>query len=240
VGIEEAVAERSKQRSDTYRRALDIVVSAILLVLALPVIVIAAVGSAVSLRALPFFVQHRVGRDGQLFTFIKVRTLPPDTPAYIDKHQLDARRIPPFCALLRRLHLDELPQLALVLVGRMSLVGPRPEMAVLHDELPTDFARLRTSVRPGCTGLWQISHGCTGLISNTPKYDSFYLRQRTLRFDLWVVGRTALKMTGLKGTVSLDDVPAWVLSDRDSLAEPSEDCVQIDLTDFELAESLRA
>src|SRR5687767_9703300 len=100
-----------KTRSDTYCRLLDIVLSGGLLLLALPVLVIATIGSAVSLRAWPIFVQRRVGRDGRTFVFVKVRTLPVDTPAYVDKHQLDERRIPAFCRLLRRLHLDELPQL---------------------------------------------------------------------------------------------------------------------------------
>jgi lipopolysaccharide/colanic/teichoic acid biosynthesis glycosyltransferase len=220
------------ERCDVYRRALDIMVSGVLLLLALPVIVVAAVGSALSLRAFPFFTQQRVGRDGAEFLFVKVRTLPVDTPSYIDKHQLDMARIPAFCQLLRRLHLDELPQLALVLLGRMSLVGPRPEMGCLHDALPEDFAELRTSVRPGCTGLWQISDGCTGLIATTPEYDSYYLAQRTLRFDLWVLGRTALKMSGLKGTVTLDDVPSWVRADRADIV--------IDLTELESAGAVEA
>ncbi|MFL6206822.1 MAG: sugar transferase [Acidimicrobiales bacterium] len=213
---------------------MDIIVSGTLLLIALPVIVIAAAGSALSLRAFPLFTQQRVGRGGEEFLFLKVRTLPADTPAYVDKHQLDANRIPAFCLLLRRLHLDELPQLALVLLGRMSLVGPRPEMGCLHDELPTDFARLRTSVRPGCTGLWQISEGCTGLIATTPEYDRFYLEQRTLRFDLWVLGRTALKMSGLKGTITLDDVPAWVRADRSAADHV------IDLAELETASVVEA
>ena len=171
--------------------------------------------------------QHRVGRNGTPFLFIKVRTLPVDTPSYIDKHQLDRTRIPAFCRLLRRLHLDELPQLALVLMGRMSLVGPRPEMACLHDDLPADFAELRTSVRPGCTGLWQISEGCTGLIASTPEYDSYYLEQRNLRLDLWVLGRTALKMAGISDPITFDDVPSWVRSDEEAVDQ------HIDLTELE-------
>jgi lipopolysaccharide/colanic/teichoic acid biosynthesis glycosyltransferase len=223
--------------SDVYRRALDIIVSSILLLLALPVILIAAIGSAASLRAMPFFVQHRVGRRGTEFLFVKVRTLPVDTPSYVDKHQLDANRIPAFCRLLRRLHLDELPQLVLVLLGRMSLVGPRPEMACLHSDLPEDFAELRTSVRPGCTGLWQISEGCTGLIGTSPEYDSHYLAQRSLRLDLWVLGRTVLKMSGIKGTITLEDIPRWVQSGG------AESHVTIDLTELEsvvISESVSA
>jgi lipopolysaccharide/colanic/teichoic acid biosynthesis glycosyltransferase len=196
------------------QRLLDIAISLVLLLVTLPVLVIATVGSALSLRAFPFFVQERIGQGGVPFSFVKVRTLPVETPTYIDKHRLDTNAIPPFCRLLRRLHLDELPQLLLVLRGDMSLVGPRPEMGNLHEGLPQDFATLRTSVRPGCTGLWQISEGCTGLISSTPEYDRYYLQQRNLRLDLWVLGRTALKMAGIVKTIRLEDVPRWVLSNR--------------------------
>jgi lipopolysaccharide/colanic/teichoic acid biosynthesis glycosyltransferase len=219
----------ARSRSLGAKRILDLLLVVPLILLALPVIVIAAVGSAMSLGAMPFFVQHRIGRNGTEFRFIKVRTLPVDTPSYIDKHQLDGNRIPRFCRLLRRLHLDELPQLVLVLMGKMSLVGPRPEMGCLHDGLPPDFAQLRTSVRPGCTGLWQISEGCTGLIGTNPEYDRYYLAHRSLPFDLWVLGRTALKMSGIKRAIRLDDIPSWARSDG---AEPSR---TIDLTELEPA-----
>ena len=200
-----------EQRSDLYRRLLDVVVSAVLLLVVLPIILLAAIGSAVSLRAWPFFVQERIGRHGQPFRFVKVRTLPPHAPSYTDKHQLKHVDIPAFCGALRRLHLDELPQLWLVLRGRMSLVGPRPEMGYLHEQLPPTFAHLRTSTRPGCTGLWQISEACTDLIGTAPEYDHFYLQHRTLRLDAWVLARTALNMVGIGRRASMADVPAWTL-----------------------------
>jgi lipopolysaccharide/colanic/teichoic acid biosynthesis glycosyltransferase len=203
----------SDRRTDARRRLLDVAVSSLLLLITLPVILLAALGSAISLRAWPFFTQERIGRHGESFRFLKVRTLPVDTPGYVDKHQLDTTRIPGFCLLLRRLHLDELPQLLLVLRGHMSLVGPRPEMAYLHRHMAPDFAELRTSVRPGCTGLWQISDGCTDLIGRTPEYDRYYLAQRSLQFDLWVLYRTALKMLGLGRTVTLRDIPPWASRD---------------------------
>jgi lipopolysaccharide/colanic/teichoic acid biosynthesis glycosyltransferase len=177
----------------------------------LPVLLIAVAGSAILLRAWPFFTQERIGRHGETFRFLKVRTLPPTVPSYIDKHQLAEHSIPRFCQMLRTLHLDELPQLFLVLRGRMSLVGPRPEMGWLHERMHPQFADARTSVRPGCTGLWQVSDACTDLISASPEYDRFYLSHRTLRFDLWVLSRTVLKMTGLSSRVTLGDVPAWVM-----------------------------
>ena len=201
---------RSGTRSEPARRAVDLTVSLVLLVLVLPIIVATALVSALALRTWPFFAQERIGRNGEVFRFFKVRTLPPDTPAYTDKHRLHAHRIPPVCRALRRLHLDELPQLLLVLRGHMSLVGPRPEMAYLHDQYPAEFADLRTSVRPGCTGLWQVSESCDGLIGAAPEYDSFYVANRSWRIDLWIGFRTALKMTGVGRTIRLDDVPGWV------------------------------
>jgi lipopolysaccharide/colanic/teichoic acid biosynthesis glycosyltransferase len=222
-------------RIDLYRRVLDVVVSTLLILVTLPVVIIAAVGSAASLRAWPFFTQHRVGRHGRLFRFVKIRTLPVDMPDYVDKHQLDMSRIPTFCRLLRRLHLDELPQLFLVLRGRMGLVGPRPEMAYLHDRMPADFAALRTSVRPGCTGLWQVSAACTGLIGEAPEYDRFYLARRALRLDLWVLAQTVRKMIGLGRTLTLDEIPAWAgrpgtEADAAQVAEARSEQVSLPLT----------
>jgi lipopolysaccharide/colanic/teichoic acid biosynthesis glycosyltransferase len=190
------------------RRAIELAVTVVLVVVTLPVMVAAAIGSAVVLRAWPLFVQERVGRDGVPFRFVKIRTLPTSVPRYLDKHALAAHEVPRFCRALRRLHLDELPQLFLVLTGRMGLVGPRPEMAVLHERLDPDFARLRTSVRPGCTGMWQISSGCGDLIGSHPEYDRHYLANRSLRLDLWILARTVLMVLG-RDTVHLADVPVW-------------------------------
>ncbi len=209
-------AETDK-RIDVYRRAFDIVISAALLLLTLPIVLVAALGSAIALRTWPFFAQGRIGRNGERFLFLKIRTLRPEVPGYIDKHQLDQAQIPAFCRLLRRLHLDELPQLLLVLQGKMSLVGPRPEMGYLHRRMHPAFAAERTSVRPGCTGLWQISEACTDLISDSPEYDRFYLAHRTLRLDLWVLRRTALNMVGIGSFVTLGDVPAWARRKNDAL-----------------------
>lgn len=201
-------------RSDGYRRCFDLVLSVALLFVVLPVILLTAIGSAIALRAWPFFTQHRVGRNGEPFKFLKVRTLRPDVPGYTDKHHLDQSRIPLFCQRLRALHLDELPQLLLVVMGKMSLVGPRPEMAYLHEQLPQGFGRLRTSVRPGCTCIWQVSEASTGLIGDAPEYDRFYMDNRSLRLDMWVLYRTGLQMLGFGRTVTLADVPAWACRDE--------------------------
>ena len=191
------------------KRAFDLLFASLLLLVTLPITIGAALGSAVVLRAWPFFVQRRTGLDGRSFRFLKIRTLPTSTPAYLLKNELCLDRMPTFTRALRRLHFDELPQLFLVLGGRMSLVGPRPEMIEFHDRLAPDFAAARTTVLPGCTGLWQISEGCMGLIGEAPEYDRFYLRHRGLRLDLWILGQTVLMMLGRRELVRLSDVPAW-------------------------------
>src|SRR3546814_7490702 len=142
-------------------------------------------------------------------------------PGYVDKHQLEVDRIPTCCRFLRRLHLDELPQLLLVLRGRMSLVGPRPEMAYLHDRMAPQFSSLRTSVRPGCTGLWQVSEACTDPISAAPEYDQAYLDGRSLRLDVWISAQTTRRMIGRGRANTLDTLPAWAAAgpDRRDLSE---------------------
>lgn len=206
-----STASQAQRRADRRRRTLDVVLGTILFVLALPVMAVVGLSCALALGAGPVFVQDRIGRDGRTFRFVKIRTLPADVPAYVDKHQLDQSSVPRLCRLVRRLHLDELPQLGLVVLGRMSLVGPRPEMAHLHDALPVEFTDVRTSVRPGCTGFWQISDGCTGLIGESPQYDRFYVAHRGVRFDLWVLFHTALKMVGRPQFPQIEDVPPWVV-----------------------------
>ena len=205
------------------KRAADILTAAVLVVLTLPIVLVAAIGSAIVLRAWPFFVQRRVGWDGVPFRFVKIRTLPTSTPAYMLKNQLHLEELPAFARGLRLLKFDELPQLFLVLTGRMSLVGPRPEMTHFHDLLEPGFGRERTSVRPGCTGLWQISYGCTGLLGESPEYDRFYLRHQRQRLDLWILWRTALMMLGRRELAGLDDVPPWAATvepDPSTLTKP--------------------
>lgn len=231
AGLE--TAERARSRQDVVDRAFDLVVGSVLLLLALPLIVVTAIGSAVALRAWPFFVQDRVGRDGELFRFVKVRTLPPATNAYADKYALNEVAIPAFTRGLRALHLDELPQLALVVIGKMSLVGPRPEMPGLSAELPRHVARSRTLVRPGLTGLWQVSERCDGLILEAPELDAHYVQHHTVRLDLWIMAQTAVKIArGGRARISLADVPAWVGRPGDGTAVDRDDNVLLDLTLF--------
>lgn len=223
------------------KRVTDIVVSAALLLVTLPVIVLAAIASAVTLRAWPFFVQERVGRHGTPFRFVKIRTLPRTFAQYAPKGELVHAEVPPLMRRLRASHLDELPQLLLVLTGRMSLVGPRPEMAMLHDRLAPEVAAERVSVRPGITGLWQVSTHCEGLICDRVEYDRLYVRYSNPLLDLWIMARTAQKM--VRGQrIHLFEIPRWAIGPErtvgtSALAVTEAAPVTIDLTDEALADA---
>lgn len=198
-------------RQDPVRRLFDVAVSLILLLIALPAILLFSLGVAITLRAWPFFGQIRVGRDGKPFRFVKLRTLPPSAPKYATMYDIQTVRAPRFCRALRALHLDELPQLFLVLSGKMTLVGPRPEMPVVFERYPREFADTRVAVRPGCTGLWQVSAHADKMIMEHPEFDEFYVRNRTLRLDAWILVRTVATMLPfVQGSIaSLDELPAW-------------------------------
>jgi len=140
-------------RQQRVRRLIDIAVSLPVAVLASPLIAVAWFGAAASTRTRGLFRQLRVGRDGIEYDIVKLRTMIP-TPA-IDSNFTAAGdpRITRFGALLRNWKIDELPQVFQVLVGQMSLVGPRPDVRQVIDAIPEQPRRLVTAVRPGVTGL---------------------------------------------------------------------------------------
>jgi lipopolysaccharide/colanic/teichoic acid biosynthesis glycosyltransferase len=197
------------ERVNIVKRIVDVIAGLVLAVVTLPVVLVLLLGSTVAFRAAPLFVQPRLGRGGSLFQFVKVRTLPVSTPVDADKYALGAIPLGRWGRALRRRHLDELPQLWLVVFGRMSLVGPRPEMPRLAATFDPDFVSERTSVRPGCTGLWQISVSVTRLIGESPEYDLHYVRHRTLRLDAWILARTLASVVGRPKISSLREIPSW-------------------------------
>lgn len=193
------------------KRTFDLVVGSLLAVAVVPVVVVLAVHSAISFRAWPFFVQDRLGRDGRTFRILKLRSLPVSTPRYADKHQLVGISTTRLGRFLRAHHLDELPQLFLVPLGKMSLVGPRPEMPTLTATSDADFVALRSQVRPGCTGLWQVGAHSHLLIAEAPEYDLFYIHHRGFGLDLWILWRTVLMFLPRNRLVHLGQVPTRLL-----------------------------
>ncbi len=201
-----------RRSGDAAKRLVDILLGTALTLAALPVIAVLALGVSISLRCWPFFIHERVGRGGRRFRIVKLRTLPPSAHRYALKPDLAGVSVPAFGRFLRRRHLDELPQLALVPVGRLSLVGPRPKLPDQAEPMDPNFSGYRTQVRQGCSGLWQIGIDAHKLIADAPEYDTFYLRHRSLRLDAWILWRTARLMAGLGPRIALADVPAWALS----------------------------
>ena len=152
-----------------------------------------------------FFRQERVGKDGRTFTILKFRTMRPAEPAC--PTTWTARGRPPdhpFGRVLRRTHLDELPQVVNILRGDLSLVGPRPEQPRYVDELAEKlpFYDMRHLVRPGLTGWAQVKYGYAGDEPDALEklqYEFWYLRHQSLGFDLRIVGRTVRSVIGRGG-----------------------------------------
>jgi Undecaprenyl-phosphate galactose phosphotransferase WbaP len=156
-------------------------------------------------HANPFFLQERVGRRGLLFRTWKFRTMVSDAEEVLRRklaedgvlrkewersYKLkDDPRVTRIGRLLRRLSIDELPQLLNVLRGEMSLVGPRPLPLYHHDELAPRVRYLRERVRPGVTGLWQVS-GRGGGVQDMERMDSYYVRNWSPWLDVVVLVRT--------------------------------------------------
>jgi len=198
-------AERQYART---KRVVDVVVAAALALITLPLQLVLLLASAISFRANPIFEQDRLGVGAQPFAFRKIRSLPATAPTEADKYELKKVKNSRVGQFLRISHLDELLQFWSVLGGSMSIVGPRPEMLGLSDSYPEEFVRARTSVRPGITGLWQVSHGSKGLIGETPEYDLAYLDLMSLKLDTWIAYQTVRKILTRK-TVGLDETPGF-------------------------------
>lgn len=191
-------------------RIAEVSIALVLALVTLPVLLAVAAASALAYRTSPIFVHERVGRHGRHFRFVKVRTLPPTTGRYLDKHSIGTGRIPWSMQMVRRAHLDEIPQLWMVLTGHLSLVGPRAEMAVLHQRIGARAAAERLSVRPGVTGLWQVSTHCDGLICDRVEYDRLYVRHRNPLLDAWILAKTIEKVA-FGRRVHLFEVPQWAI-----------------------------
>lgn len=185
--------------------AFDYVAALLMLVPGLPLMAACIALVRLTSRGPAIYTQSRVGRGGSVFTLYKIRTM------YHDCEKLTGptwckpgdSRITPVGRVLRKLHLDELPQLFNVLKGEMSLVGPRPErpeIVVKLREQVVGYDR-RHAVKPGITGFAQIHlppDSCLRSVRNKLVYDLFYVRHRAWPMELFVLLATGLKMFGLK------------------------------------------
>ncbi|MEV6290599.1 sugar transferase [Streptomyces sp. NPDC051896] len=182
------------------KRLIDVVGSLTLLLLTAPLAVVICLAISTTSPGGALFRQARMGRGGHPFTMFKFRTMRAGADA--ERAALAARnetnghlfklredpRITPVGRLLRRLSLDELPQLINVLRGEMSLVGPRP--LPVADSCYTGPDRIRLSVPPGLTGLWQVSGRSELPWEEMVRLDTHYVERRSLALDLVILART--------------------------------------------------
>jgi len=182
------------------KRVLDVAIAAAALALAAPVLVLAALLIRLESRGHPIYRQRRVGRDGQAFEVYKLRTMVAGAETMGAGLAVDEgdERITRLGAVLRRASIDELPNLVNVLLGQMSLVGPRPTVQVQVDQY-TDRQRGRLAVAPGITG-WAQVHGRASLPWHERiELDLWYIEHASLRLDLHILALTARMVLGGQG-----------------------------------------
>lgn len=198
------------------KRGLDVSVAAVALMLLLPLLMVIAILIARADRGPVLFKQKRVGRDGKLFYCLKFRSMVLDAEAALAQHlsaNAQARRewqetqklvadprITPLGRFLRRTSLDELPQLWNVLLGDMSLVGPRPIIQAEMARYGSDLVHY-LAVRPGLTGLWQVSGRSTCSYSERVALDVRYVCEWSFWKDVKIIVRTVPEVLKQRGSV---------------------------------------
>jgi lipopolysaccharide/colanic/teichoic acid biosynthesis glycosyltransferase len=179
---------------------LDMSTSLILLILAVVPMLIISILIKLTSRGPVIYKQDRIGKDGITFTLYKFRTMVKDAEKMVGPvlAKQDDPRITKMGKVLRRLRVDELPQLFNVLRGQMSLVGPRPErphFVKLHEALQG----LRLAVKPGITGLAQIRNFYDLQPKHKIKYDFLYIQRRSLLLNIYILLQTIPVMFSKKG-----------------------------------------
>jgi sugar transferase (PEP-CTERM system associated) len=187
------------------KRGLDVLVSAALLVLTLPLLVLTAIAIKLEDRGPIFYTQERVGLFGRLFTLYKFRSMRVDAehsgPQWAAHND---RRVTHVGSFIRKVRIDELPQLLNVLKGEMSIVGPRPERPYFVGQLQpyVPFYGERHTVKPGVTGWAQINHPYGASLYDARQklsYDLFYVKNHSLLLDLLILIQTVRVILASEG-----------------------------------------
>jgi exopolysaccharide biosynthesis polyprenyl glycosylphosphotransferase len=192
------------------KRGFDIAVAVTALIMSLPVVAVAAIAIKVSSRGPVLFRQERVGREGKPFQIMKLRTMVVDAEELLidllDRNEAawplfkvrDDPRVTRVGRVLRRLSIDELPQLWNVLRGEMSLVGPRPALAAECEGWSAEL-RQRLRVRPGITGMWQVNGRTDASFEDYTRLDLYYVHNWSLWTDLAMLGKTIPAVLSRRG-----------------------------------------
>jgi Undecaprenyl-phosphate galactose phosphotransferase WbaP len=199
------------------KRTLDLVAASFGLLVCAPLLGVCALWIRKASPGSPFYTQEREGRDGTTLRILKLRTMFPDADgmleSYLDGNPSASEEWDRFCKLkddprilpgvghfLRKTSLDELPQLWNVLKGEMSLVGPRPFPAYHNARFDPEFLQVRIQVRPGLTGLWQVSARSDGDLEVQQSLDSYYIRNWSLWLDIYILARTVRAVLAPRGS----------------------------------------
>ena len=186
---------RFQGTSPLAKRVTDLALGSVAALVAAPLLALAALAIKLEDRGPVFFRQRRIGAGGRPFEILKLRTMREESESEGAWTQAEDARITRVGRLLRRTHLDELPQLWNVICGQMSLVGPRPEQPELVAELERrlPFYDRRHLMKPGITGWAQIRCGYAGSDAGTTWklcHDLYYFKRRTLAFDVLIMLET--------------------------------------------------
>lgn len=181
------------------KRVLDFIISLLALTVLSPLLLVLTLVGAVKMRGNPFFVQERPGRNGRVFRLIKFRSM---TNKKKNGELLpDEERLTGYGRFLRRTSLDELPELLNILVGHMSIVGPRP-LLVKYLPLYNEHQARRHEVRPGLTGWAQVNGRNSITWEQKFDYDVWYVDHLSFALDVRIVMmtvRSVLKREGISG-----------------------------------------
>jgi exopolysaccharide biosynthesis polyprenyl glycosylphosphotransferase len=187
------------------KRAFDCVVASVALIVLAPLLTVAAAMIRLTSGSPVLYRQLRLGESGKAFEMLKLRTMVDGAEADGEARWANQRdrRITPVGRLLRKAHIDELPQLWNVMRGEMSVVGPRPErpefLELLAQEIP--FWTRRHLVKPGITGWAQVNAGYASDVDGAERklsYDLYYLKHRSLALDLAIMAKTVA--VAIRGT----------------------------------------
>jgi lipopolysaccharide/colanic/teichoic acid biosynthesis glycosyltransferase len=216
-----AVEPRPSAVAVIARRALDVTIAGLALLALVPVLAVAAIAVRMSSPGPVFFRQRRLGRNMRPFTVLKFRTMRADADSALHRDYVRSLlgaeperqheqaegglyklaidpRVTPVGRFLRSWSLDEVPQLINVLRGEMSLVGPRPVIEYEVEHYPEWYLR-RFAVKPGLTGLWQVSGRNERTYEEMVRFDIEYAERRSLWLDLRILARTAIVVLRRQG-----------------------------------------
>ena len=184
-------------------RLLNIIAAFICCVILAPFMGIIALLIKLTSKGTVIFKQRRIGLGGKEFNMYKFRTMYTDTPDNVPTHLLDdpLRHITRFGGFLRKVSLDELPQLWNILSGDMNFVGPRPALYNQYDLIELREKYNIHSIRPGITGWAQVNGRDELIIPLKVEYDKYYLENRSLGLDLRIIALTVSRVLSGKGII---------------------------------------